>query len=134
MAGGLLSGTNGRAEPVMIRVYDCSSNNYDALTADSLANLPESVVWVDLDRASHAEEHAVERLLRLDLPTPDEMKDIEPSSRLYVENGATYMTAGVLWGVEVGAPEVTPVSFILTNGRLITVRYAEPRSFRTVSA
>ncbi|WP_230532577.1 magnesium transporter CorA family protein [Microvirga roseola] len=118
----------------MIRVYDCSSNSYDALTTETLTSLPESAVWVDLDRPSHAEERAVERLLKLDLPTADEMKDIEPSSRLYVENGATYMTAGVLWGVEVGAAEVTPITFVLSNGRLVTIRYAEPRSFRTVAA
>ncbi|MBQ0819956.1 MULTISPECIES: magnesium transporter CorA family protein [Microvirga] len=116
----------------MIRVYDCSQNNYDVLVSGT-TSLPESAVWIDLDRPSPEEEQAVEALLNLDLPTADEMKDIEPSSRLYVENGATYMTAGVLWGVEVGTPEVTPVTFVLTNGRLVTMRYAEPRSFRTVA-
>jgi magnesium transporter len=44
------------------------------------------------------------------------------------------MTAGVLWGVDVGEPEVTPITFILTNGRLVTIRYAEPRVFKTVAA
>ncbi len=118
----------------MIRVYDCTRNNHDALTAGALANLPKSAVWIDLDRPSNEEEQALERLLKLDLPTADEMKDIEPSSRLYTENGATYMTAGVLWGVDVGEPEVTPITFVLTNGRLVTIRYAEPRVFKTVAA
>jgi magnesium transporter len=118
----------------MIRVYDCTRNSHEALTAGSLTNLPKSAVWIDLDRPSDEEEQALERLLKLDLPTADEMKDIEPSSRLYTENGATYMTAGVLWGVDVGMPEVTPVTFVLTNGRLITIRYAEPRTFKTVAA
>src|SRR5918993_95265 len=118
----------------MIRVYDCSRNSHEALTAGSLINLPKSAVWIDLDRPSAEDEQALERLLKLDLPTPDEMKDIEPSSRLYTENGATYMTAGVLWGGDTGAPEVTPITFVLSNGRLITIRYAEPRTFKTVAA
>jgi magnesium transporter len=118
----------------MIRVYDCSTNSHDALMPGNLTSLPKSAVWIDLDRPSDEEEQALERLLKLDLPTADEMKDIEPSSRLYVENGATYMTAGVLWGVDTGAPEVTPITFVLSNGRLITIRYAEPRTFRTVAA
>ena len=80
----------------MIRVYDCSRNSADAITLHGLTSLPKSAVWIDLDRPSDEEEQALERLLKLDLPTADEMKDIEPSSRLYVENGATYMTAGVL--------------------------------------
>jgi magnesium transporter len=118
----------------MIRVYDCDRNSHEALTAGALTSLPKSGVWIDLDRPSDEEEQALERLLKLDLPTADEMKDIEPSSRLYVENGATYMTAGVLWGVDIGAPEVTPITFVLSNGRLITIRYAEPRTFKTVAA
>jgi magnesium transporter len=118
----------------MIRVYDCSRNSHDALMPGNLTSLPKSAVWIDLDRPSDEEEQALERLLKLDLPTADEMKDIEPSSRLYVENGATYMTAGVLWGVDIGAPEVTPITFVLSNGRLITIRYAEPRTFKTVAA
>ncbi len=62
------------------------------------------------------------------------MKDIEPSSRLYVENGATYMTAGVLWGVDLGMPGIAPIVFVLTNKRPITVRYVEPRAFKMVAA
>jgi magnesium transporter len=118
----------------MIRIYDCSSNSYDALAVDTISSLPESAVWIDLDCPANLEGRMVEAILKLALPTADEMKDIEPSSRLYAENGATYMTAGVLWGVEVGTPEVAPVTFILSNGRLVTIRYSEPRSFRAVAA
>jgi magnesium transporter len=57
------------------------------------------------------------------------MRGIEPSSRLYRENGATYMTATLLWKADSDMPETTHVAFILINGRLVTIRYAEPRPF-----
>ena len=41
------------------------------------------------------EERAVEALLTVDVPTRDEMKEIETSNRLYEESGAVYMTATV---------------------------------------
>jgi magnesium transporter len=40
------------------------------------------------------------------------------------------MTAGVQWGVDLGMPEIAPIAFVLTNERLITTRYAEPRVFK----
>ena len=39
------------------------------------------------------------------------------------------MTATILVGTDTLEPSTTPVSFILTGQRLITVRYAEPRAF-----
>jgi magnesium transporter len=58
------------------------------------------------------------------------MAEIEPSSRLYEQNGTLYMTVSVLIGVEDGAPSSTPVGFVLTDTRLVTVRYATPKPVR----
>jgi magnesium transporter len=44
------------------------------------------------------------------------------------------MTAGVLWGIDSGSPAVSPVTFVLASERLITIRYAEPRTFRTAAS
>ena len=51
------------------------------------------------------------------------------SSRLYQENGAQFMTATVILHSEQSEIKTTPVTFILTGDRLVTVRYAEPRAF-----
>ena len=51
------------------------------------------VLWIDLLRPSREEELAVEAALGLQLPTVEEMEALEPSSRLYQEDGATFMTA-----------------------------------------
>jgi magnesium transporter len=61
------------------------------------------------------------------------MAEIEPSSRLYEQNGALYMTVSVLFGVQDGEPSTTPISFVLTDNRLVTVRYATPKPVRAFS-
>ena len=58
-----------------------------------LAALPENAVWIDLDKPTPEEDRAVERLAGIAVPTREDMQEIEISSRLYVENGARYMTA-----------------------------------------
>jgi magnesium transporter len=58
------------------------------------------------------------------------MAEIEPSSRLYERDGALYMTVSVLYGVQDGDPRTAPISFVLTDNRLVTVRYATPKPVR----
>lgn len=70
----------------------------------------------------------------IDLPTRPEMQEIEMSSRLYKEDEALFMTATLLTNVNTGYPESAPVTFILSENRLITVRHADPLSFRVFRA
>jgi magnesium transporter len=58
------------------------------------------------------------------------MAEIEVSSRLYVEDGAAFMTATVLSRSESDKPDVSAVTFILAAASLVTVRYTEPRPFQ----
>ncbi len=92
-------------------------------------DFPEDIIWIDLIKPSREEEHFVESLVGIPLPTPDELKDIEPSSRLYADGSAAYMTASLMVKAESSLPHLTDVAFILMPDRLLTVRYAEPRSF-----
>jgi magnesium transporter len=89
---------------------------------------PDDTVWLDLLMPTREEELAVERALGLQLPTPDEMAQIEPSSRLYQEAGATFMTATFLARASEG-PKSVPVTFVLAKGLLVTIRYDELRAF-----
>ena len=95
--------------------------------------IPDSATWVDLEEPTEEEEGLVERCLRMDVPTEDEMAEIEPSSRLYDRNGALYMTISVLYGVEDGEPKTAPIGFVLADNRLVTVRYATPKPIRSFS-
>jgi magnesium transporter len=89
----------------------------------------EGVVWIDLLTPTREEELAVEAALGLDLPTLAEMQEIEPSSRFYQEGGATFMTATLLARSQDETPAATPATFVLANGLLVTVRYAELKAF-----
>ena len=102
----------------------------DSAAAEALAG----AVWVDLLEPTEEDEALIERVLSLDVPTRDELKDIEPSSRLYTDGKAAYMTASLMVKAESDLPHLTDIAFILTDGRLLTVRYAEPRSFSLFKA
>lgn len=94
-----------------------------------LSALPKGVVWLDLLDPTPAEEALAEKLLGADIPTREELAEIEPSSRLYQTKAATYMTMSVLHGVHAGEPANDPIGFILTDKFLITVRYVDPTPF-----
>ncbi|MBS7540503.1 magnesium/cobalt transporter CorA [Ancylobacter lacus] len=97
-------------------------------------SLPAGAVWFDLIDPSDGEEKLVESALGVAVPTREEMREIEPSSRLYIEDGARYMTGSIVTRSEGETPAVAAVSFILGGSRLVTVRYDEPKPFRLVAA
>ncbi len=86
-------------------------------------------MWIDLVNPTAEEARAVKDMLRLEIPTREEMQEIESSSRLYRESEALFLTASFLYGVENGDYGSTPISFVLTPGSLVTVRYATPKAF-----
>ncbi|MBP0614678.1 magnesium transporter CorA family protein [Jiella mangrovi] len=92
--------------------------------------LSDGAIWIDLHSPSPEEVAAVEALCAIAIPTREEMSEIEVSSRLYSEDGADVMTASVVHGVQTGKPAFAPVTFLLARGRLVTVRYSEPKSFQ----
>ena len=94
--------------------------------------LPEDAVWIDLVNPTAAEDKAVERLAGIAVPTREDMQEIEISSRLYIENGARYMTATLMCQSDTDMPRTTAVTFILAGHRLVTVRYDEPKPFALV--
>jgi magnesium transporter len=106
-----------------------------AIDADSAAAaLPEDAVWIDLAQPTEAEAALVERTLDIDIPTREEMQEIEDTSRLYHEKDALFMTISVIVRFASDKPEISPVTFILAGDRLVTLRYDEPRSFTTFLA
>ncbi|WP_027578921.1 magnesium transporter CorA family protein [Bradyrhizobium sp. Ai1a-2] len=97
-----------------------------------LAALPENTVWIDMVKPTPEEDRAVERLTGIAVPTREDMQEIEISSRLYIENGARYMTATLMCHSDTDMPRTTAVTFILAGHRLVTVRYEQPKPFALV--
>jgi magnesium transporter len=93
------------------------------------AGLPADTVWIDMVAPARPEMQFIEKAMGLELPTHEEMLEIEPSSRLYQDSGATFATASLLWHAETETPEISPVTFVLSERTLVTIRYGEPKSF-----
>jgi magnesium transporter len=112
----------------MLRAYGPGCDG--SLIETTREKIPEGATWIDLEEPTHEEEKLVERCITVDVPTEAEMAEIEPSSRLYERNGTLYMTASVLFGVVDGNPSTTPIGFVLSKSRLVTIRYATPKPVR----
>ena len=114
----------------MIRYYDAARAEHFVLEGDLNGWTPDpSVIWIDLVAPTPEEDRAVERLMGLAIPTREEMAELEASSRLYREDGAVFVTADILHNGDADLPILDPVTFILTDGPLVTVRYFDPRPF-----
>jgi magnesium transporter len=117
----------------MLRAYQCSHTTTDVLAAPVIipddAPVPADAIWIDLLSPTRDEELKVEALVGVEVPTEQEMVEIEPSSRLYQEPGGIFITANLVCGADSGQPISTPVSFVLTPKHLVTLRYAEPKVF-----
>src|SRR5499427_7057682 len=118
----------------MFSVFVPSESSMKKGVVEDLSKLPETAVWIDLVNPSPAEDRAVERLAGVAIPTREDMQEIEISSRLYIENGARYMTATLMCHSDTDMPRTTAVTFILGDHRLVTVRYDEPKPFALVEA
>ncbi len=93
------------------------------------AALDTGMVWCDLYNPTREEEVGLERELGVPLPTREDMDEIETSSRLYLENGAAFMTAQVAFFGGQERLQAQPVTFVLVKNRLVTIRYIDPASF-----
>jgi magnesium transporter len=117
---------------VMLSVYVPRGASLERVPITSDAAVAENAVWFDLVNPNLEEDKAVERQVGISIPTREEMQEIEVTSRLYSENGARYMTATLMCQSDTVTPKTTPVTFILSDHRLITVRYDDPRPFMIV--
>src|SRR5580692_5235296 len=118
----------------MLAVNVLRGTTLERINFDADGEVPDRAIWLDLYSPTHAEDKVVERTLGIAVPTREEMQEIEVTSRLYVENGARYMTATLMCHSDTEVPRTTAVTFILSGHRLTTVRYEEPKPFTIVGA
>jgi magnesium transporter len=116
----------------MLLVYIPHGASLERVPVASRDQVPDSAIWFDLIQPTQIEDKLVESIVGISVPTREEMQEIEVTSRLYVENGARYMTATLMCQSDTDTPKTTAVTFILSGHRLITVRYDEPRPFMIV--
>ncbi|PZW43015.1 magnesium transporter [Humitalea rosea] len=101
------------------------------------AQTPEALraaVWLDLLNPTPEEGRQLEAALNFEIPTREEMQEIESSSRLYREDDVLFLTANFLYGVDNGEYGSTAITFVLATSALVTVRYATPKAFASFAA
>lgn len=118
----------------MIRIYTQSEKGISRTVG--MEDQPDSmgaVFWIDLLTPSAEELAYAEKLCAIEMPTKDEMREIEATSRLYCEDGGRFMTTTVLSRVETDEPIIAEITFILKGRQLITIRHTDSYSFRVFS-
>ena len=117
----------------MMTLYAIENGGLQKLEPRS-ARLEESLDaadWVDLHAPTSEEEDAVEAAFGVDIPTQEEMREIEESARIYDEKGALFMTGVIIAGIAAHRPFRSEVMFVVLPKHFVTVRYADPLPFQT---
>ncbi|MET0984934.1 MAG: magnesium/cobalt transporter CorA [Steroidobacteraceae bacterium] len=118
----------------MLNALTASTHRLQRIDLAAGERVPDEAVWIDLLEPTAEEEQLIERTLKIDVPTREEMREIETSNRLYEENGTLYMTMTVAAKLDTDRPESAAVTFILTQGRLVTNRYVDTKPFRNFAS
>lgn len=116
----------------MLKIYTAHRGGLQLLPPGEM-RIPQEAVWLDLAEPSFEETNVVESFLGIEVPTREEMQEIEISSRLYLEDGAVFLTAIILARSDTELPELSPATFIIMGDRLVTLRYEDPRPFSAFS-
>ncbi|WP_283151054.1 magnesium/cobalt transporter CorA [Silvimonas soli] len=95
-------------------------------SADDLTR--EGVVWIDSVEPNEHERALLQQVFRLKL-NDDEVEDIEDSARCFVDEAGIHLNSFFLHQFNDGADVVT-VSFLLNDGRLLSIRNEELAAFR----
>lgn len=112
----------------MITAYTREGNHVLPQTLEHGTMPPADTLWVDLLNPDDHERIFISTALGIDLPNVQEMQEIEASSRLYAEGDALYLTTDIMVGFDTPDPELGTLLAVLAGGKLVTVRYCEPRA------
>ncbi len=118
----------------MITAFVPRNGAVERVEIGSGQELPANPLWLDLFAPTQDEAMRVQAALGIVLPSREAMREIEPSSRVYVEGDASYMTAQILARADEPTPMSEPLTFILARKTLVTLRYADPRPVATYAA
>jgi len=95
----------------------------------------EKAVWFDLHDPTPEEVEQAWQACKLHIPSRAELAEIEASSRLQADGDVITLSLPVtpLEHDQLHERHSSPVGFILTRERLVTIRFAELKTFHTVA-
>ncbi len=115
----------------MIRIFIKENDFTIRIINEIPKERPKRILWVDLFKPSQEEIKWVEETFHVQLPSKQEMEEIEISSRYWEDEETITINAYFLVKEDDGIKNET-VTFVLTLSTLITVRYRELTTFSEV--
>jgi magnesium transporter len=91
-------------------------------------------VWIDMFDPDEATRQQVEAVTGLHVPSREDLSEIESSSRIYREGDTLYLSVPSLVRGEGGDARTSPVGFVLSPDRLLTIRFFALPAFETYAA
>ena len=111
---------------IYLKQYNKIVRNADVRLFDDLGY--DDILWIDLLSPTIKEQKAVENFLELNLQTRQQVEEIESSSK-YSETENAIICNSNFFIPNPEAFSIEPVSFIITEGVLVSVRTSEFRTF-----
>ncbi len=112
----------------MLRYFRTDGRHLHAIEGSDALAIPDDALWIDVNEPTREEEAALERALGIEVPTREDVDEIQTSSRLLEDDGTLFMTGIVPYGDNRQKLQTLPLTFIRTGDRLVTVRYGFPES------
>ncbi len=107
------------------------ANSYGSPRA-SLDSAPDAA-WLDLVDPTEQERSAAERVAGFTLPTRENIGEIENSSRVSTHAGVLYLNSPIAYRDRDGRSTITSAGFVLSEHKLVTIRFAEMPLFDAVA-
>ena len=111
---------------VYLKSYNKVIRNADVKLFDDLGY--DDILWIDMFDPTVKEKRAVQEFMEIDFQTEEQIEEIESSSRYSETEHAVYCNTNFLMTVE-GGFIVEPLSFVLSEGVLISERSTELKTF-----
>jgi magnesium transporter len=100
---------------------------------EALPELLQAAIWIDALNPTAEEKAAVEKATGLYVSTEAELSEIESSSRFYEEDEGIYLSLPVIAESKGMQCITAPMGFVLSEARLLTIRFAPSPPFDTVA-
>jgi magnesium transporter len=105
-----------------------------AYPASAHASAAHQLSWLDLINPTREERASVENDYGLELPSREELSEVESSSRISEENGVLFLSIPVTAHVHAIEEAPSPIGFVLSKDVLVTIRYTQLHSFDAAAA
>jgi magnesium transporter len=119
----LAMATRGKGMTGMLTIHDFANATFQPWPGSD--HLPEGTSWIDAKSPSEEEIAFLKRSLRVDLPTLEQMSEIEHSSRFYRQGEAICITVPLPKREADGGAKQHPMALMLTQRALVTVRFEQ---------